>query len=77
MMHEHIDPTLRQSLRDVQLKQTPLNMDQAVQDLVDTSSDFGSSWANWKQLLHDYLETKYGDKKNDYLTLLNNLDIKV
>lgn len=77
MMHEHIDPTLRQSLRDVQLKQTPLNMDQAVQDLVDSSSDFGSSWANWKQLLHDYLETKYGDKKNDYLTMLNDLDIKV
>lgn len=77
MMDQHIDPTLRQSLRDVQLKQTPLNMDQALQDLVESSADFGSSWANWKQLLHDYLETKYGDKKEDYLTLLNELDIKV
>ena len=76
-MDQHIDPTLRQSLRDVQLKQTPLNMDQALQDLVESSADFGSSWANWKQLLHDYLETKYGDKKEDYLTLLNELDIKV
>ena len=37
---EHIDPTLRGQIRDIQLKQTPITMDKAIQDLVDSSADF-------------------------------------
>lgn len=76
-LDKYIDASVRNQTRDIQLKQSPLTMDKAIQDLVDSSSNFSSSRSNWKQLLHDYLETKYGEKKWDYLTLLHDLDIKI
>lgn len=75
-MDMHIMPEVRQQLREIQLKQKPLLIDQATQDLVDGASDFSSSWSNRRQLLHDYLERKYGEKKSDYLQLLDDSDIK-
>lgn len=75
-MDIHIMPEVRQQLREIQLKQKPLLIDQATQDLVDGASDFSSSWSNRRQLLHDYLERKYGEKKSDYLQLLDDSDIK-
>ena len=75
-MDVHIAPEIRQQLRDIQLKQKPLLIDQATKDLVDGASDFSSSWSNRRQLLHDYLERKYGEKKSEYIQLLDDSDIK-
>ena len=75
-MDEHIAPEMRQQLREIQLKQKPIAIDQATRDLVEEGSDFSSSWSNRRQLLHYYLERKYGEKKSDYIKLLDESDIK-
>ncbi len=74
---DFIDPQLRRVLRDVKIKIMPLAMDKALQELVESGSDFGSTRQNRKQLLHDYLDTKFGERKKEYLKILDNLEIKV
>lgn len=74
---EYIDPELRQSLRDVKLKANTLNIDQAAQDLVDSSDDFSSSLGSRRELLNKYLDSKFWDQKEKYIEVLKELDIKL
>lgn len=52
-------------------------MELAIQELIDSTQDFQSTRSHWKELLHEYLDKKYGDKKSEYLTLLDELNISV
>lgn len=76
-LEESIPRELRQDLHTVQLKQSRITLDDALSELVDNSDDFGSSWSNWKQLLQDYIDKKYGDKSQEYFDILEELEIKL
>lgn len=76
-LEQTIDPSLHRTLRDIHLKQMPTSTDQAIQDLIESTQDFQSTRSNRKELLQNYLKTKYGDQAPLYLKTLQELDIRL
>ena len=46
-----------------------------IENLVDANKDFSSGWSDRKILLDDYLEKKFGEKKQIYINTLKELKI--
>ena len=70
-----IAPSLQQQLYDIKIKQELGTVDILIEDLVDANKDFSSWRSDWKILLEEYLERKFWERKDIYITALQELKI--
>ena len=70
-----IHKDLQQSFRDIKIKQDLWTLDVMIENLVDANKDFSSGWSDRKILLDEYLEKKFGERKQLYIDTLKELKI--
>lgn len=74
-LSDTIDKDLQHSFRDIKIKQDLWTLDVMIENLVDANKDFSSGWSDRKILLDDYLEKKFGARKQVYINTLKELKI--
>jgi hypothetical protein len=75
-LSEHILPELQQTLREIKLKQDLWSLSTMIEDLAGADKNFTSWRSDRKILLDEYLERKFGERKQLYVDMLRELSIR-
>lgn len=73
-MDELIDPELRNSCKDIRLKKNIDNMDNLLNSFKVSSDDL-NGFSDWKNILQEYMQKKFGNDYPKYEKVLKELKL--
>lgn len=74
-LEEHVAPDLFARVADIKIKRKRKSYDQLQGELDSGQASLQESIADWKWLLHQYIQQKFGEHSEEYFTLLREMKI--